>query len=349
MREGRTLTIDPGVTLQFDFGGLSVLGTLTADNATFTALNPPPSGNFWRAIFFWPGSTGNLADCTVEYGGSIAREFHPDHPGDASDPSFFLDALGSVVVANSAVVTLQNTTTRNSNRAGVWSRGSAPLLQTVIARDNAGHGLHAIAGSAPQADPAGKRDAGIGYFFHGGVRLSGTIDLADPFAPVDLLIYGLPKDKIGMSTVVGNFGGDNVTDLLIGAPVFTGSTGEAYLLLGGPKFGGALAKRVASTQAVEGELQLPTQFALEQNYPNPFNPETEIRFQLPVASQVVVRVFNIPGEEVRKLAHGPYEAGFHTLHWNGKNHQGNPVSSGTYLYQIQAGDFAQVKMMSLLR
>ncbi len=93
----------------------------------------------------------------------------------------------------------------------------------------------------------------------------------------------------------------------------------------------------------------PATYALAQNYPNPFNPETEIRFQLPQASHVAVKIFNMLGEEIRTLADEQREAGYHRVHWNGKDVNGKPVASGVYLYLLRAGSFSQVKKMSLLR
>ncbi len=95
--------------------------------------------------------------------------------------------------------------------------------------------------------------------------------------------------------------------------------------------------------------QIPEHFALEQNYPNPFNPETEIRFQLPEASHVVMKIFNTLGNEIRMLANVPYQAGYHRVRWDGKDKNGNPVASSVYFYQLQAGSFSQIKKMSLLR
>lgn len=120
-------------------------------------------------------------------------------------------------------------------------------------------------------------------------------------------------------------------------------------------------KERAETSGDERAANLPKSFALQQNYPNPFlseakspangggNPETEIRFQLPEASHVVVKVFNTIGEEIRTLVDAPYQAGYHQVHWDGKNKNGNPVSSGVYLYQFHAGSFSQVRKMSLLQ
>lgn len=100
---------------------------------------------------------------------------------------------------------------------------------------------------------------------------------------------------------------------------------------------------------VSGAGSLPESFALEQNYPNPFNPETEIRFQLPAADHVVIKIVNARGQEIRTLVNDQYEAGFHSVRWDGKDKNGTPVSSGVYLYQLQAGAFSKVMKMSLVR
>ena len=94
---------------------------------------------------------------------------------------------------------------------------------------------------------------------------------------------------------------------------------------------------------------IPDHFALHQNFPNPFNPETEISFQLPRAEHVVLRIFNTLGQVVRTLIDADYNAGFHTVSWNGKDNDSKAVSSGVYLYQITADSYSHVKKMSLLR
>ncbi|MFQ6113578.1 MAG: T9SS type A sorting domain-containing protein, partial [bacterium] len=93
----------------------------------------------------------------------------------------------------------------------------------------------------------------------------------------------------------------------------------------------------------------PVDFSLSQNYPNPFNPETEIRFQLPEASHVELKIFNISGQEICTLMNAQYEPGFHSVRWNAKDRQGKAVSSGVYFYQLLAGSFTQVKKMILRR
>ena len=99
----------------------------------------------------------------------------------------------------------------------------------------------------------------------------------------------------------------------------------------------------------EASPNYPAKFELMQSYPNPFNPETEIRFQLPKASHVVVKIFNTIGEEIRTLLDAEYQAGSHQSRWDGKDKHGHPVASGVYLYQLKAGNFSQVQKMTLQR
>ncbi len=94
---------------------------------------------------------------------------------------------------------------------------------------------------------------------------------------------------------------------------------------------------------------IPKVFALDQNYPNPFNPTTRINYQLPVSGNVVVEVYNLRGEIVTTLVDGNMQAGFHSVEWNGLTSSGNQISSGVYLYRIQAGDFNKVRKMIMLK
>ncbi len=94
---------------------------------------------------------------------------------------------------------------------------------------------------------------------------------------------------------------------------------------------------------------LPQVFSLEQNHPNPFNPETEIRFRLPETTFIELRIFNTLGQEIRTLASGNFQAGFHQVRWDSKDNDGNPVASGIYLYELTSNNFRQVNKMSLVR
>ena len=84
--------------------------------------------------------------------------------------------------------------------------------------------------------------------------------------------------------------------------------------------------------------------------PNPFNPTTTLHLQVPMRSSVWLTIYNIAGQVVRTLL-DDYEldAGYHTIDWDGRDQQGQPVTSGVYLYQLRAGTQAIVHKLLLLQ
>jgi flagellar hook assembly protein FlgD len=87
-----------------------------------------------------------------------------------------------------------------------------------------------------------------------------------------------------------------------------------------------------------------------QNYPNPFNPSTVIQFSLPEAAEVSVTVYNSLGQSVKELVtNRSMPAGNHQIEWDGTNYSGKTVSSGIYLYRIEAGQNMVTKKMVLTR
>ena len=96
--------------------------------------------------------------------------------------------------------------------------------------------------------------------------------------------------------------------------------------------------------------EIPETFELAQNFPNPFNPATTIKFGLPEKSPVFLIIYNILGEAVATLINNvDMEAGWHLMVWDGKDHAGNAVSSGLYLYQLRTGDTVLTRKMMLIK
>ncbi len=103
-----------------------------------------------------------------------------------------------------------------------------------------------------------------------------------------------------------------------------------------------------SDQIPDGAL--PETFQLSQNFPNPFNPATTIRYGLPRAANVTIKVFDILGHEVRTLLNSaPRSAGFHLVTWEGRDRHEREVASGLYIYQIVSGDFTETRKMLLIK
>lgn len=99
---------------------------------------------------------------------------------------------------------------------------------------------------------------------------------------------------------------------------------------------------------VESEA-IPTDYSLSQNYPNPFNPSTTIKFGIPEAANVSVKIFNLLGQEVATLVNNNLEAGYHIINFNASN-----MISGMYFYRIQANgidgsNYTDVKKMLLVK
>ena len=99
----------------------------------------------------------------------------------------------------------------------------------------------------------------------------------------------------------------------------------------------------------EAENSLPTEFELSQNYPNPFNPTTNIKFSLPEASQVVLKIYDMLGREIKTLINENRKAGSFDITWNGTDNSGRLVSSGVYIYRIIAGKYIESRKMNLIK
>ncbi len=95
---------------------------------------------------------------------------------------------------------------------------------------------------------------------------------------------------------------------------------------------------------VEESEGIPKVFNLAQNFPNPFNPTTVVTYQLPVASNVELTIFDVLGQEVARLVHGRKPAGSHQATFDASG-----LASGIYIYRLTAGSFVQSRKMVLLK
>ncbi len=119
-------------------------------------------------------------------------------------------------------------------------------------------------------------------------------------------------------------------------------------LIGGSKFFYRLKQvnndgQFTYTDAVE-VVVVPNQYELSQNYPNPFNPSTKIKFSLPEAGKVSLKIYDMTGAEVVDLVNADYEAGYYGIDLNLSN-----LASGVYLYRFQSKGYSQVKKLMLLK
>jgi hypothetical protein len=106
---------------------------------------------------------------------------------------------------------------------------------------------------------------------------------------------------------------------------------------------GSIARYYGTTDLNE-DINSLNQFSLNQNYPNPFNPSTVISYQLPVYSNVTLKVYDVLGNEVATLVNeekpaGSYEVNFTT----------SSLTSGVYFYQLKSGSYLETKKMILIK
>jgi hypothetical protein len=90
-------------------------------------------------------------------------------------------------------------------------------------------------------------------------------------------------------------------------------------------------------------------FRLFQNYPNPFNPSTKIEFVIPKSSFVSLKIYDLLGREVASLVNEEKNPGSYEVEFSAKGGDAYNLSSGTYFYQIKAGDFVKTKKMIYLK
>lgn len=102
-------------------------------------------------------------------------------------------------------------------------------------------------------------------------------------------------------------------------------------------FSGEMAVSAEPTESV-------THFELHQNFPNPFNPVTVIRYQLPVSSDVSLKVYDMLGREVTTLVDSHQSAGIHQAKFDASS-----LASGVYLYRIQAENYVETRQMMLIK
>jgi len=174
--------------------------------------------------------------------------------------------------------------------------------------------------------------AGLYVFKHAGevANLTSTSDMDlkynDANGELRVLVYSFEGKSIS-----------GVTDL------FSFEAKEVELVeVKAADFYGQALKSTISTKV------LPTRFALMNNYPNPFNLNTNISFTIPENCQISLKLYNIAGQLVKSFG-GIYQAGNHTITWDGTNTRGEEVASGIYFYRLVAGQYHCTKKMVLMK
>jgi hypothetical protein len=125
---------------------------------------------------------------------------------------------------------------------------------------------------------------------------------------------------------------------------------ESYDIVSPDTLGGGITRHKKDSEIPTAGRDLAASPQLMQNTPNPFTPPTSIGYFLPSGGRVTLEVFDVSGAVVRKLRDRVDTGGAHSVLWDAKNNEGNPVPSGVYFYRLQLdGRTIETKKMMLLK
>lgn len=108
------------------------------------------------------------------------------------------------------------------------------------------------------------------------------------------------------------------------------------------RFSVAMSSFLVSIQQIGTET--PTKYALNQNYPNPFNPVTNISYMIPKSSKVSLKVYDLKGQLISTLYEGNQNSGIYLTQFDGSK-----LASGVYFYKLEAGDYKEVRKMTMIK
>lgn len=175
------------------------------------------------------------------------------------------------------------------------------------------------------------------------------ITVVDPQAPVAVHISGQVQDDDGdLAAVTANGHPLDLTSTDVGRYVFSGEIPLAPADWDAPirlLLEDMDGHRVESTTTIRLRFDAPTAVTTElaatpeasqlaQNYPNPFNSSTVIEYRLDTATTTDLTIYNLAGQQVRRLEQGVKAGGHHVVIWDGRDALGQPVASGVYLYRL---------------
>ncbi len=264
--------------------------------------------------------------------------------------------------------------TVTGNGGGLASFGGAPQFSHLLAHDNLAAesgGAVYLSGGAPQiaqstlSDNQAARGGAIGLAYAATLALErllvtfneaqsgGALHEAD--APSSTLwtcsdIFGNGSEPYaGYAETPGG-------DCFAADPLYCAVTGAEYTLADAspclPENNdcAALVGLYTVGCTLTASLPAPSGFYLAPNHPNPFNPATELRFGLPAAARVTLRILDVLGREVaRPLAAAPLPAGEHRLRWEARGADGAPLASGAYFCRLEAGGLRASRTLLLVK
>ena len=142
-------------------------------------------------------------------------------------------------------------------------------------------------------------------------------------------------------SIIGDYNRDGYDEVTVVAPGYPDTTYEQL-----NRFGKVYVYSYKKIDAIKNRREPldPESFHLKQNYPNPFNPTTTIVYTLPEQTHVIVKIFDIIGQNVRTLVDRDQQVGRYSVSFNASG-----LASGVYFYRLVAGNHVITRKMLLLK
>jgi len=167
-----------------------------------------------------------------------------------------------------------------------------------------------------------------------------SVEFKVPLANLDM--SNTPGTVIGLEVQQDDNDGDatNPREHVTKWTMFSGDSSWQYA----STWGEAVQGDLISVDIKEKTSQLPTAFSLSQNYPNPFNPSTKISFSITEPGLVLLKVYNLLGQEVATLVNEQLASNTYEVDFVASN-----LPSGVYFYKVESGNNSMTKKMILLK
>jgi len=292
------------------------LSAITADQVRAAII--PPNLNLEQGLTSWQQIDQALVEVELEPLGDNSYQLRYDGFQQAGDYTIMIQASNQDGVATPIQTTVS--VGGSQLKGDVNSDGTVNIFDLVM-----------VAGSFGQT--------GVGL--KGDVNPDGSVNIFD------------------LVLVAGNFGQSLLAAPSMAAKIELSTEQKRHIasaidqLESNPNRSSAEEIALNVLQAILPE-RLPTQTQLLANYPNPFNPETWIPFKLAQDSTVIARIYDLTGKQIRMIELGHLPAGNYVesgkaIYWDGKTETGEAVSSGTYFYQLRAGECTEIRKMVILK